>query len=251
MAESSAKKKRVKASLEEGTVWVWGDNARGQLLELPPCDEAVTPRLAERGLNGPLRGGWNALRRGEEGSEEAAQGAEHWLEVDGQGRLRGAGRSLEGQLGAVVRELVTVPRAIALEVRVTSVACGGQHSAAAGEGLLFTWGANAFGQLGHSAGHVVVPGPVAVGALWPVTVTAVALGARHSAALSATGRLFLFGCNTAGQCGPGRDDFVLAAVEQVSKRMLARWLISSHVSRCLWEWLCSRWCAGPSTLWRC
>jgi alpha-tubulin suppressor-like RCC1 family protein len=216
MAESSSKKKKKsKPGPEEGTVWVWGDNSLGQLLDLPACDEIVAPRLVERGLSEPLRGGWDALRRAEEGSDDASQGAEHWLEVDCLGRVRGAGRSLEGQLGAVLREPVTVPLPIRLDVRVSAVACGGQHSAAVGEGLLFTWGANSFGQLGHSAGHVVVPGPLAVGALWPVTIVGVAMGARHTAVLSSTGRLFAFGCNTAGQCGGGRDEWVLAGVEQV------------------------------------
>jgi hypothetical protein len=219
MSESSLKKKRTKQQSDEGHVWVWGDNSLGQLLDLPACDEVIAPRLVEKHLVVALCGGFDKLRRAPEDCVDAAQGDGHWIALSESGELRGAGRSQEGQLGVMQREMVqsVIPIAPQNNVRVTSVACGGRHSAFLSDvGTLFTFGCNSFGQLGHSAGQVVVSIPTVVGELWFVSVIQVSLGGNHSAAVTSTGRLFLWGCNTAGQCAAG-PDVLVAPVAMVEK----------------------------------
>lgn len=204
MSESSLKKKRTKQqqSADEGHVWVWGDNSQGQLLDLPACDEVIGPRLVEKRLVVALLGGYDKLRRAPDDCVDASHGDGHWLVLSESGEVRGAGRALEGQLGVLQREAVAVPIPVPLNgVRVTSVACGGRHSGLITDiGLVFTFGCNSFSQLGHSPGVLVVSVPTVVGELWHVSVTQLSLGDHHSGAVTSTGRLFLWGCNTSGQC---------------------------------------------------
>lgn len=80
------------------------------------------------------------------------------------------------------------------------LAAGWTHSAAIQEGCVWTWGDNAYGQLGQpDAGRSLRPrlvagvrGAVAVSASW------------HTLAVTADGRIYAWGRNTYGQLGNGR-----------------------------------------------
>lgn len=90
---------------------------------------------------------------------------------------------------------------------VVGAAAGGAHVAAllatsaAGGGAVLTFGDNARGQLGHSPGAASVPTPAE--ALVPEEVVAVAAGDAHTLALGASGGVWAWGSNGAGQCGLG------------------------------------------------
>jgi len=83
---------------------------------------------------------------------------------------------------------------------VSSVACGGHHTAAIVEpaGHLLTWGGGAFGKLGH-ANRLAQTTPKAVMALQGKKVIQVSLGPHHSAALTSKGEVFTWG--QAGRLG--------------------------------------------------
>ena len=97
-------------------------------------------------------------------------------------------------------------RTLASVLMLTGAACasdlaaGWTHSVAVKEGLVWTWGDNAFGQLGQpDAGRSLRPRPVAgVG-----NVRAVA-ASWHTLALTADGQVYAWGRNTYGQLGNGQ-----------------------------------------------
>lgn len=102
--------------------------------------------------------------------------------------------------------------------RVVSCAAGASHSMAlASDGSLFTWGGGKYGQLGHASLHAVnvmmpeqpilLATPHKVTALEPAMlkpwrrVTSIAAGSHHSAAVTVSGALLVFGRNSHGQVG--------------------------------------------------
>lgn len=93
--------------------------------------------------------------------------------------------------------------------RVLSVRCGLDYTAAVThDGGLLTWGSNAYGQLGFGDREPrSFPQRVSIktrsGA--DARITAAACGARHTAAIVATGRLFLWGSGGHGEQGLGSD----------------------------------------------
>jgi alpha-tubulin suppressor-like RCC1 family protein len=81
------------------------------------------------------------------------------------------------------------------------LAAGWTHSAAVAEGRVWTWGDNAYGQLGQpDAGRVLRPRPV------EGVENAVAVAASwHTLAATADGGVYAWGRNTYGQLGNGRS----------------------------------------------
>jgi alpha-tubulin suppressor-like RCC1 family protein len=84
---------------------------------------------------------------------------------------------------------------------VTALAGGGGHSLAlTGDGTVWAWGSNRYGQIANGAGaHSSLPFPVTglTGAI------AVAAGRSHSLALRQDGSVWAWGANRAGQLGDG------------------------------------------------
>lgn len=92
-----------------------------------------------------------------------------------------------------------------LPIRATQVACGRKHILALLEGgFVVSWGTGYFGQLGHDD-DASLHSPKMITDLEPrvlgAQVVKVACGGSHSAALTDTGRLFMWGLNKNGQCG--------------------------------------------------
>ena len=93
--------------------------------------------------------------------------------------------------------------------RVLSVACGGDFSAAVThDGDLLAWGGNAYGQLGcGDRAPCCAPRrvPIQTRSGSNARIRSVACGARHAAAIVATGRLFLWGAGANGEQGLGAE----------------------------------------------
>lgn len=106
------------------------------------------------------------------------------------------------------------PRVVdSLNVSIRHICCGKAHTAAVSEeGLLYTWGAGACGQLGHpdttifpfdEDGYPYHPTPKLVAALKYVKLIMAACGDVHTLVLSEDGGIYCFGGGSFGQLGLG------------------------------------------------
>lgn len=88
---------------------------------------------------------------------------------------------------------------------VTAIASAEYHAMAIDStGQLHVWGFNGFGQLGNNTTSTFAPVPIVVssfGSLAGKTVTAIACGYTHSAALDSTGQVHTWGANSTGMLG--------------------------------------------------
>ncbi|MCL2818317.1 MAG: hypothetical protein FWD41_01095, partial [Actinomycetia bacterium] len=137
-----------------------------------------------------------------------AAGDYHSLALAADGTVWAWGFNANGQLGDGTTDERTNPtRVTALDGKdIIAVAAGGYHSLAlAADGTVWTWGYNAFGQLGLSDySHRNVPTQVA--ALDGKDIVAIAGGDSFSLALSDDGRVWAWGENSQGQLGDGTTD---------------------------------------------
>lgn len=110
-----------------------------------------------------------------------------------------AGKLWQWGRGEVADSFVvqTSPTPVKLEASVTSVAVGAEHCLALSAiGLVFTWGGNAYGQLG-TEDRTGRQSPVLLESL--KDIKQIAAGAQHSLALSEDGRAFGWGSNVRNQ----------------------------------------------------
>jgi alpha-tubulin suppressor-like RCC1 family protein len=131
-----------------------------------------------------------------------AAGSSHAIAVLPDGTAVAWGSNAQGQIGdgttSVSRPL---PTAVSGLSKVVAVAAGSGHSLAIdAQGSLWSWGWNAWGQLGNgsttdSATPAVVPGLS--------HVTTVAAGNAHNLAIEADGSVWAWGFNQYGQLGDG------------------------------------------------
>ncbi|GLI67883.1 hypothetical protein VaNZ11_012174, partial [Volvox africanus] len=92
---------------------------------------------------------------------------------------------------------------------ICQLAAGWAHSLAlTASAQVLSWGDGASGQLGHGD-RQPRHAPAAIEALWGLPVVQIAAGNGHSAAVTASGHAFLWGCNSFGQLGllpdPGQE----------------------------------------------
>ena len=170
--------KHTVAVLRDGRAFGWGSNRFGalgrscyspQTANVAGC-AVVRPELLSVGAATVLRG--------------AALGGDHSLLLDQAGKLWAAGRNLEGQLGlgdTVDRfAFATVP--VPGRPQILQVAAGALHSlAVGGNGQIWAWGTNQYGELalGSTSSGETSPTAVAVHTVQASTVeaTAIALAA--------------------------------------------------------------------------
>ncbi len=89
---------------------------------------------------------------------------------------------------------------------VTDTAAGGEHSLALdGNGNVWAWGSNQYGQLGDGTTNASFQAPVQVQNF--AGIAAVAAGVWHSVALKSDGTVWAWGSNLAGELGNGTGFF--------------------------------------------
>mmetsp|Transcript_36636 Transcript_36636/g.46689 ORF Transcript_36636/g.46689 Transcript_36636/m.46689 type:complete len:744 (+) Transcript_36636:264-2495(+) len=144
------------------------------------------------------------LGEGEGNVEEVACGANFSVALTTNGSLYRWGMDN----GKIHYHPAPVPTGIPL--RCTQVTCGRKHTVALMEGgFVMSWGVGYFGQLGHGD-NISYSSPKLVHRLDPQRlggqVIQVGCGGYHSAALTDTGYLFMWGFNRYGQCGNGQRE---------------------------------------------
>ena len=183
------------------TVWVWGNNDSGQIGNNTTTNSTVPVRASLFGS--PISG--------------VAVGASHTLALLGDGTIRSWGYNGNGELGNGLVNGLTPNSSVPVTVKIRStgatltgivaVAAGGYHSIAVDNtGEVWSWGSNAYNQLGRPA----IFGSYSAQSASPVldksasptnSFTAVAAGSAHSLALKNDGTVWSWGYNKFGQLG--------------------------------------------------
>ncbi len=114
-----------------------------------------------------------------------------------------------GRLGLSHEEGVWEPTQVQfpLPFHATEISAGEQHSLAAGRQGAYAWGNNSMGQLGvgSSINNEFSPIPVKIPLPEGMQISKIAAGGRHSAAITACGRILSWGWGEEGQLGHGTE----------------------------------------------
>ncbi len=181
---------------DDGTLWAWGRNDKGQL------GDGTTENR-----NAPIQIGedsdWVAV----------AAGFNFSVAVKANGTLWSWGTNENGVLGNGSYSDSTIPTRVGNGSDWRAVSAGRMHVLAIrSDNTLWAWGANGAGQL------AINPDPTAGGAILKTTPTAiagtwvtVAAGEFHSLAIDASGDIYSWGANTSNQLarsgGPSDSDY--------------------------------------------
>ncbi|MCM8769220.1 MAG: hypothetical protein NC911_06040, partial [Candidatus Omnitrophica bacterium] len=180
VAAGSAHTMALKA---DGSLWAWGQNSYGQL-----GDGTTVTRYS------PVRIGtdnnWVAI----------ACGWFHTLALKSDGTLYSWGNNAYGQLGRQsTPDNFSRPVKIGIETNWSKISAGWYHSAAIkSNGLMYTWGANDYGQLGNGT---VLPASSPTQVNSDTSWQTVEAGWAHTLAIKKDGSLWAWGNNTYGQLG--------------------------------------------------
>lgn len=185
---------------EDGAVWAWGRNNRGQL-GLGSANPVKTKPQKVLGI--PTR----VLR--------IAAGENHSLALDEYGKVWAWGEGSSGQLGTGLLSASATPKQVGVLGNIVAIAAGGAFSLALDhQGRVWAWGANAYGQLG-TGGVANSSTPKLVSATAGCSyIEAIAAGGEFAIGLSG-GQVCTWGRNNRGQLGsPGPGYRASAAVVQ-------------------------------------
>ncbi|KAL7384346.1 hypothetical protein ABVT39_000367 [Epinephelus coioides] len=194
------------ALTEDGRLFMWGDNAVGQI-GLGDEGYAAEPREVDVG----------------EAVMWVSCGYHHSAFVTVDGDLYMFGESANGRLGLQVEQLANhrVPQRVqGILGRVTQVCCGGEHTVALTEENVYTFGRGQYGQLGHGTFLFEVDLPKPLEHFCNSNIKHIACGENHTAVITNSGLLYTFGDGRHGKLGLGEENFI----NQFSPTLCTRFL---------------------------
>ena len=180
------------ALLENGQVWAWGDNSRGQLGQ-PNVSASLTPIVVDRLSN----------------IIAIDAGAFHSLAIDRDGHIWTFGSNEYGQLGNNGPDSTTPKKVQVQNVdlsNISQIAAGADHSLAIqNNGTIWAWGKNTYGQLGTGATENEYFPKKIQSAYIPLShVLAIDAGQDHSILFAQD--IWAWGRNTSFQLGTGNNN---------------------------------------------
>ena len=206
----SSEEKIIEVSLGEynssaltstGRLFMWGNNYYGQLGDGTTADKTSPTEITS----------YFKLTSNEK-IIKVVLGCSHSSALTSTGRLFTWGYNYYGRLGDGTTNNKNIPTEITSNFNLTSeekiidVSLGYSHSSAlTSSGRLFTWGFNAYGQLGDGTYNNNYL-PTEITRFFNLTndeIVHIDFKGGHSSALTSTGRLFLWGYNSYGQIGDG------------------------------------------------
>ncbi|KAM6893458.1 retinitis pigmentosa GTPase regulator b [Xenentodon cancila] len=176
-----------------GKLFMWGDNAEGQI-GLGKESQASSPQ--ELSVRRPVS--WVSC------------GYYHSALVTVDGALYTFGERDSGKLGLSTEQLSRhrVPQRVkSITEPVRQVACGGGHTVALTDNHVFTFGLGQFGQLGHGTFIFESRLPRSVDHFRRGRVCQVSCGENHTAIITDGGLLYTFGDGRHGKLGLGEENF--------------------------------------------
>ncbi|XP_064605669.1 uncharacterized protein LOC135470577 [Liolophura sinensis] len=141
------------------------------------------------------------------------------------------GRSQSGRLGHgdlspenVACPITRVESLHMLQIKVLSVACGGEHTVVLTQQGVYSWGSSRYGQVGVGTSNQTYSRPMLVEKLTDIQVVSVDCGQYHSLALTASGLVYSWGWGVHGQLGHGtaEDCLVPTKIFALSSKMVTR-----------------------------
>ena len=184
---------------DTGEVDCWGLNADAELGDGTLVDRPLPTRVA---VDGGI-------------AIDVAAGLYHTCVIDGAGGVQCWGENYVGQVGNGTTSAAepTPQHVVGLDVGVSAIGAGADHTCAVLNGAAKCWGANNEGQLGTGAAGDAIPTPQDVQGLTG-TVTAIA-GSYETTCAVVDGAAKCWGSNQYGTLGNGSNDDSLAPVDVV------------------------------------
>jgi alpha-tubulin suppressor-like RCC1 family protein len=205
-------------ALQEGTVWAWGRNERGQLGIGSTTNQSQPVRVCESKTCNPTTGPWL------EHVKAIAAGAYSSYAVLENGTVVSWGENFGGSLGngsatgpeeCQVNPIKFCSKTPVHVVNLEHVKTVASHSGAwfalalLENGTVYSWGENQWGQLGDGQDGIEEVTKAVNHSATPVQVVglsevaAIAAGGSHSLALKTSGNMLAWGRNNWGQLGQG------------------------------------------------
>lgn len=171
---------------DDGTVWAWGSNRRGQLGDGTTNDRSSPVQVSSLSS-----------------ITAVAAGGSHSLALRSDGTVWAWGNNIRGQLGiGLTWNDPYKPVQISGISNVVAIAAGSFHSVALrNDGTVWAWGENNHGQLGDGTTSNYSDSPVQVIDL--SGVMAISVGEEHNIALKSDGTVWAWGGNYNDQLGDG------------------------------------------------
>ncbi|XP_049623070.1 X-linked retinitis pigmentosa GTPase regulator [Suncus etruscus] len=181
------------ALTEDGKLFMWGDNAEGQI-GLEDLTNVCVPHQVTVGK--PIS--WISC------------GYYHSAFVTTEGELFTFGETDSGKLG-LPKELLDnhkIPQKVfGISEKVIQVACGGAHTVVLTEQAVYTFGLGQFGQLGLGTFIFETSEPKAIGHIHNQKIHSISCGENHTALITELGLMYTFGDGRHGKLGLGMENF--------------------------------------------
>jgi alpha-tubulin suppressor-like RCC1 family protein len=184
----------------DGTVWAWGDDDFGELGGASSQADDPRPRRVS-GLSAVV-----ALAAGESDVIALRSDGTVWaLGYGGSGELGAGGCTSASPLPGDLCPEASAPVQVRGLTGIAAISAGSETGyALRGDGTVWAWGDDAFGELGDGVRRADSFSAVRVGRLGDIV--AIAASSYTGYALAHDGSLFAFGDGSSGELGDGDDD---------------------------------------------